>query len=110
MQITCEPATPNGGRANGSTASRPLRPAAFRLRPPTLSGRAAVAELGCLDLRESFPGMSTVKSAPEKKRIGYERDHYNRGGENDKFRGRPNLSRKPRHDALFAKHPTTCSR
>jgi len=28
--------------------------------------------------------MSTIKSAAEKKRLSYERDHYNRGGENDK--------------------------
>jgi hypothetical protein len=28
--------------------------------------------------------MSSIKSAPEKKRLAYERDHYNRGGENNK--------------------------
>ena len=28
--------------------------------------------------------MSKIKTAPEKKRLSYERDHYNRGGENNK--------------------------
>jgi hypothetical protein len=54
-------------RVRGEPGNRPRARSLHRVRP-----QSAICE------------MSSIKSAPEKKRLAYECDHYNRGGENNK--------------------------